>query len=213
MAHLDLSSRVVIVLALLGACACDRPSSAGPGTAPTPATEPAPTVFSGAPTTLDVSNLGDPGLAAVLRSLHTRIAQEAQIGATSARAREVKDMAHETSLFHTDALTTYQGLFQRLSIVPRANRTSSLIDGDGANAMQALRGTRGATFDEDYLAWQSRALGEALELSDRILAAAKSAELRSEVARNRSELQAQLQTVSRLQQSLNRGVTNQQAPY
>jgi hypothetical protein len=218
--HQSVRSNVSIVLMLLGACACDRPSSGGggPELPPTPPTTPQAsattevhgTDISGPQAALDVSTLDDAGLAAVLQSIHLRIVQEAQLAETGAHAREVKEAAREAALFHSDVMTTYQALFRRLDIVPHVNAVSERIDADATNAMNALRADRGIAFDRAFLEWQSGALGESLLLFDRILSVAKSGELRTEIARNKGEVQAQLQTVSHLQQTLNPGVTNMQ---
>jgi hypothetical protein len=218
--HHSVRSNISIAMLLLGACACDRPSSGGggPELPPTPPTTPQAsattevhgTDISGPQAALDVSTLDDAGLAAVLQSIHLRIVQEAQLAETGAKAREVKDAARETALFHADVMTTYQSLFQRLNVVPRVNTVSERIDADATNATNALHGDRGIAFDRAYLEWQSGALGESLQLFDRILSVAKSPELKTEIARNKGEVQAQLQTVSHLQQTLNPGVTNMQ---
>jgi hypothetical protein len=219
-------SKVGLVVLLLGLFACDRSSSGGAGPSsqsttspqaigglpPATATTTTESDIAGAAPSFDVSNLGDPGLAAVLISLHQRIGQEAQLAATAGMAREVKEQAHETAMFHSDLITSYRGLFQRLTLVPRDNLVSRQIDADAANALQTLRRARAATFDSDYLEWQSRSLREALQLFEGMIPAATNPDLQAEIARHRTAVQAQLQTVSRLQETLNPGVTNRQAP-
>jgi hypothetical protein len=216
---------VALLLPLVGATACDAPSSGGTSTAPpqnsaapqaTEIATHAPTLASqeqppgGAETPLDVSHLDDANVAAVLLSVHQRIAQQAQLGEHSGRSAQVKQLSHDLSALHSDVLTTEQYLFQRLSIVPRADAVSQQIDADATNAIKTLRGDRGGTFDRDYLDTQSRTFHAAIDLFDRLYAVTKAADLRSEIARSRPDLQAGMQSVSQLQQFLNVGVTNLQ---
>jgi len=226
--------RIGAALLLCGAFACDRPSSekvssepqgstspqalvapAPPAVAPaTPAQTPTQpgTDVSGAQTTFDVSNLGDPGLAAVLQSLHQQVAQEAQLAGAIANTPAVKEQAQQASAFHAAAMTNYQKLFGRLGLVPRVNPVSQQIDADTASAMQALHAAHGMDFDHEYVDRQSRSLAESMQLFDRVLAFAKSPGIQDEVARNRPDVDAELRTVTQLKQSLSRGVTNMQPP-
>jgi hypothetical protein len=219
----------IVALVLIGALACDAPSNGASTTAPPPSvvaaqtspTEPLPIAptphqasqeqpHGGVESTLDVSHLDDPSVAAVLQSIHERIAQQAQLAEHSARSADVKQLSHDLGTLHSDVLTTEQYLFQRLSIVPRVGAVSGQIDTDASNAIKTLRGERGSTFDRDYLEVQSRTLREAVDLFDRMYGVIQSAELKSEIARSRPDIVAGMQSVSRLQQTLNLGVANQQ---
>jgi hypothetical protein len=231
------ASTIALALLVFGASACDRSSGAdvspspqgstSPQAAVAPETPPAAatttqqaqastatpgTDISGAPTALDVSNLDDPGQAAVLQSLHQRIAQEAQLAATNAGSQDVKQQARDASAFHMAAIASYQKLFKRLGFVPRVNPASQQIDTDAASVTQALGGLRGADFDREYLDRQSKALGESLQVFDRILSVAKSSDLKAEIQRNTGDIEAQRRTVVRLQHAFEPGVTNKQPP-
>jgi hypothetical protein len=233
-------SMVGVALLVLGGLACDRPSSGGAaenaqttaspqavvGATTTSSLEQAPTTQAtttealattetpgGAPvqqTTLDVSSLDDAALAAVLQSIHLRIAQEAQVAEATTKTREVAQLAHEMSLLHTHVLTADQTLFQQLSIVPRVNAVSLQIDADTTNIVSALRGSRDGSFDRDYLEGLTLHLQESSQLFDRMIAVVRDPALEAEISRNRADLGNQLLQASRVQQGLRPGVTNMQ---
>jgi predicted outer membrane protein len=235
MAHFrHLRSGVVVASLLAGASSCNRSSegTASPspqgGTVPQAAAAPIEMPIGAAPqepaqspmqsqvqpsfrTKLDVSNLDDASLAAVMQSLHERIAQEAQLAEGSAQDAEVKRLSYEVGALHSDVMATDQTVLQRANILPRVSPVSQQIDDDAANTLRALRNDRGAAFDRDYLDAESRALQESIQLFDRMLAVAKGPEVKAEITRNRPDLVANEESVSKLQHSLRPGVTSQQA--
>jgi predicted outer membrane protein len=233
MVHLCRWRSMVGLLALGGLLACDRPRSDSATAEPRSATPPESVATAtthaspeqppapeatmdlpgGAPateSTLDVASLDDAALAALLQSIHLRIAQEGQVAEATTKTPEVAQLGRELSLFHTHVLSTDQGLFQQLAIVPRVNDASRQIDADATDIVFALRQTRGSTFDSDYLDQQVLAFRESSELFDRMIPAAKSPALKAEIARNRADLVRQLQQVTRVQRGLRPGVTNMQ---
>ncbi len=158
----------------------------------------------------DVSNLDDYSLAAILQSTHQRIAQQAQLAERSARSADVKQLSHDMFALHSGAMNSEQYLFQRLALVPHPGVVSQQIDTDAAHTIQTLHADRGTAFDRDYLDAQLQTFRDSIQLFDRMYGVAKAPDLRSEIARNRPDLVAGMQYVTRLQQQVSPGVTNMQ---
>lgn len=97
-------------------------------------------------------------------------------------------------------MTTDQSLFQRLNLLPHVSAVSHQIDVDATNSLRTLQGDRRQTFDTDYLDAQRHALSEFIPMFDRMLSVARSAELKTDIARHRTDLEAALQAIARLQE-------------
>lgn len=234
MSHLSHRCCLIIAAAVVvSTSSCDRSSSGGgvteaQGTATTaaqgadkPPAVPQPTEMQpgGAPSVgtlaadrLDVSNLDDASLAAVTQSVQERIAQTAQLAEAFSQSRDVKDTSHQIALVQTDSMTTDQLLFQRLNLLPHVTSVSHQIDVDATNSLRTLQGDRRQTFDTDYLDAQRHALSEFIPMFDRMFSAARSPELKAAIDRHRTDLEIALQSVARLQEKTNPGVTNRQPP-
>jgi predicted outer membrane protein len=217
MSRRDLQLRVVAAFLMAGAAGCEPSSSGGvptpsPGSSGPQATQAQLPQQAAAPVASDVSMLDDPGVAAVLESVHGRIAEQAKVAERTSLSTSVKQLSRDMGALHSDVLTSEQGLFQRLNVAPRPTVVSQQIDSDTTSAIEALRNDRPGVFDREYLEDQSRAFREAIDLFDRMYAVAKAPELRSEIARNRPDLVAGMQAIVQLQQAMNPGITERQGP-
>jgi hypothetical protein len=214
-------SLLLVAAVLASTSSCDRSSSGGGVAEPQGTTTPAGQVADkppaapqkteeqpgGAPSVgtltadrLDVSNLDDASLAAVMQSVQERVAQTAQLAETSSQSRDVKDTSHQIALVQTDSMTTDQSLFQRLNLLPRDSSVSHQIEVDATNSLRTLQGDRRQTFDTDYLDAQRQALSEFIPMFDRMLSVARSPELKVDIARRRTDLEIALQSIAHLQE-------------
>lgn len=227
----DLRHRVPIAIALLGLFACGRPgedrSAAGrkgvtnvqPAAQEQPYGLAAPsppvagrTARGAAEAASEVSTLDDAQLAAVLQSLHQRLERGDELAEQAGQAKELRDLAHQSSELESDLVTRDDYVVGRLSLTPRVTLASQRIDNGAERAVQTLSTTRGGAFDHDYLAWRIQALKDSLEVLDAAESTATNGALRTEVARDRSELAPELRAFTSLQQSGGPGVASPQPP-
>jgi hypothetical protein len=211
MSHLrTVRSAVAVALVLPFAPGCDRTASGGNATSNRTTTAPAETSTAPQPDLVAVSNFDDTNVAAVLQSVHQRIAEQSQLAEHYAEWVALRTLSHELDASHSDALRVEQGLYQRLDLVPHASAVSQRIDADATRAIEALRGDRGGTFDQDYLDGQARTIHESIVQLDRVYAVAREPELKEEIARSRRDLVAGMRSITQLQQTMNGSVTNMQ---
>lgn len=162
--------------------------------------------------TMDVSSLNDGQLAAVLVALHQGQIQEAQLAQTKAKSPDVKKLAQRMATAHQSNLTKEQTLFSQLQITPSDNAVSQQLQSDAQNQMSTLQSMRGRDFDRDYVDDEIKAHNQALELIDRMIPNAKNPQLKAELEGLRPKLQQHLQEAEKVQQKLEQGATNKQAP-
>ena len=208
MSHLrNVRAVVAVGLLLLAAPGCDWSSGGNAASSSAPA--PAPTSGQADPAAA-VSNFDDANVAAVLQSVHQRIAEQAQLAEHFAEWVALRSFSHTLDTAHSDALRAEQGLYQRLDVVPHASAVSQQIDADATHAIETLRGDRGGTFDQDYLDGQARTFHESIVQLDRIYGVAREPELKEEIARSRRDLVTGMQSITQLQQTMNGSVTDMQ---
>jgi hypothetical protein len=223
MSHLTHTCLLVLLASeLSGTSACARSSSGGgvaepQGTATARAVpDQAEEQPGGAPSvvnlTPDVSSLDDASLAAVMQSVHQRLAQQAQLAESRSPSRDVKDASHQFGLAQADMMNGDQSLFERLSLLPRVSPVSTQIDTEGTQTLLALQGDGAGAFDGDYLEAQRRALTDFITMFDRMVSAARSPELKVDVARQRVDMAVELQSVFKLQERPSPGATSLPAP-
>jgi putative membrane protein len=186
-----------------------NPPEAG-GPAPAAGSSPSATGASGE--TLDVSNLNDTQLAAVIQAIHQGEIQQGQLAETKASSPEVKRFAHNMVSMHRDMQNHHTALLGRLEIRPSDNAVSNQLKSDAQNQMSTLQALRGRDFDRDYIDAQVSGHNKALELIDRIIANVKSADLKADLVAARSKVEAHLRDAERVQQGLQGSGTTDKQP-
>ena len=158
---------------------------------------------------MDVSNLDDAQVAAVVQALNSGEIQQAQLAQSKAKSPDVKRFAQKMITAHRDMQTSDAALFSRLQITPSDNAVSNQLKTDVQNNMSTLQSMTGRDFDRDYIDGQVRAHNRALELVDRMAMNVKSSELRTSLQNARTKIEQHLRDAERIQQTLSQG---QQAP-
>jgi putative membrane protein len=160
--------------------------------------------------TADVSTFDDAQLASVMRALNMGEMQVGQFAEGKAISPEVKKFAREMMMQHREMENRSNIVFTRLQITPSDNAVSNQLKTDAQNDMSTLQGMRGKEFDREYIDEQVRVHNHALELMDRMLAVAKSPELKADLQSARLKVEAQLRLAERIQQTLQKGTTSKQ---
>jgi putative membrane protein len=160
--------------------------------------------------TMDVSSLDDAQLAAVITAINTGQIQAAQVAATRASTPEVKKFAREMLTQHREMQSHASQVFSKQQITPSDNAISNQLKSDAQTELSTLQGERGKEFDRDYIDGQIRDHNHALELIDRMMANAKSPELRTELQNARAKVENHLRDAERIQTSLQKGSTMKQ---
>jgi putative membrane protein len=160
--------------------------------------------------TMDVSGLDDSQLAAVIQALNMGEIMEAQMAEKKAIAAEVKRFARELSTQHRDMENRVNAVFTRIQITPSDNAVSNQMKNDTQNDMSTLQAMKGKDFDREYIDAEIRDHNRALELLDRAIPNAKSAELKTELQNARTKVEAHLRMAEKIQQTLQKGSTNKQ---
>jgi putative membrane protein len=161
-------------------------------------------------TTMDVSNLNDAQLAAVVDALNQGEIQAARVAQTRASSPEVKRFATEMVTAHRDMQNHSKAMLTRLQITPSDNAVSNQLKTDSDTSLAGLQGLRGRDFDRMYMDDQVRMHNRALELVDRMIPNAKSPEFKSELQNARMKISTHLQDAERIQSSMQKGTTNPQ---
>ncbi|MGH7271576.1 MAG: DUF4142 domain-containing protein, partial [Polyangiaceae bacterium] len=159
---------------------------------------------------MDVSNLSDPQVAAVVYAINQGEIASAQLAEAKASSSEVKRFAQHMAAAHRDMMNKDRALWARLQIIPSDNAASNQLKSDSKSEVSALQGMRGKSFDRDYVDAQVRDHNNALELLDRVTPNVKNAEFKAQLGRAQSIVEAHLREAERLQQTMQNGSTNMQ---
>jgi putative membrane protein len=160
--------------------------------------------------TSDVSTFDDAQLAAIVQALNMSEMQLAQFAEAKASSPEVKRYAHDMMVQHREMQNRANSVFTRMQITPNDNAVSNQLKTDAQSDMSALQGMRGKDFDREYMDMQVRAHNHAMELMDRMMASAKSPELKAELQSARTKVEARLRQAERIEQTLQKGTTSKQ---
>jgi putative membrane protein len=159
---------------------------------------------------MDVSSLDDAQLAAVLQSINIGEMQAAQLAVAQGSSPEVKRFAKEMLSTHRQMQSHVSSVLSRMQMTPSENAVSNQVKADGQNEMSMLQGEHGKDFDRDYIDGQVRDHNHALELVDRMIASAKSPDLKMALQNMRTKVETHLSEAERIQSSLQKGQTNKQ---
>jgi putative membrane protein len=160
---------------------------------------------------MDVSNLSDAQVAAVLQALNSGEIQQAQLAQSKSKSPEVKRFAQKMITAHREMQSSNAALFSRLQITPSDNAVSNQLKSDVQSDLTTLQGLSGHDFDRDYIDGQVRAHNHALELVDRMVMNVKSSELRTDLQNGRSKIEQHLREAERIQQTIEQGQQSQGA--
>jgi putative membrane protein len=151
---------------------------------------------------MDVSNLSDAQFAGVLQTINQGRIQEAQLGQSKASSPEVKRFAREMVTSHRTAQNKESALFSRLQITPTDSTVSDQLKADTQSDISTLQSMRGKEFDRSFIDSQVRYLNNSLELIDRMTPDVKSSDLKAELQKVRTKVDAHLQDAERVQANL-----------
>jgi putative membrane protein len=157
----------------------------------------------------DTSGLSDAQIAAVIQVINEGEIQQAQLAQSKAKSAEVKRFAQHMLAAHRDMENKDKKLLVRIQLVPSESAMSNQVKTDGQTQLSTLQGMTGQDFDRDYIEVQIRGHNQALELIDRMVPTAKSAELKTELQNARPLVEQHLREAERLQQDLQKA-SNQQ---
>jgi putative membrane protein len=162
---------------------------------------------SGAPNTMggssmDVSNLNDAQVAAVLQALNASEIQQAQLAMSKAKSPDVKRFAQKMLMAHREMQTTQATLLTRVHITPSDNAVSNQLKSDTQNEMTTLQSLSGRDFDRDYIDAQVRGHNHALELIDHMAPNVQNSEFRTDLQNARPKIEQHLKDAERIQQRL-----------
>ena len=175
-----------------------RPASGSEGVKSTTTT-----TISPASDGMDVAGFTDGQLAAVIVALNDQEIEESQLATTKAASKDVRAFARDMVAAHRDMLNASQALFGKLHVSAVDNAVSSKLKTATLNQMTTLEEQpRGSDFDDDYVDAQVLAHNAALDLIDRMVLTATSAELKGALEEDRSKIEAHLQAAAHLQDTL-----------
>jgi putative membrane protein len=195
------------------------PSTAAPNTAPSAASKaaapaaptsasaspkPAQPAATPAPTAPDQSIvLTDEQILRVVRVLDNAEISQAELAATKAHSRRVKEFAARLLTQHMKARHRGVQLATTAQITPEDSSMSDAIAAKQAQALADLKAARLSAFDNAYLAALARQQQDVLELlASELMPAATNTELTAELQRVRSAVEAQLAEAKELEQGL-----------
>lgn len=161
---------------------------------------------------MDVSSLNDAQLAAVLNAINQDEIQDAQLAEQKATSPEIKRFARDMLNAHRNIMNEDQTVLSQAQITPSDNAVSQQLRTDGQTEMSTLESMHGHDFDREYVDAQIKDHNKALELIDRIIPNIKNPQLKAQLQNVRPRLEAHLREAERVQQKLQQGSTNKQAP-
>ena len=161
---------------------------------------------------MDVANLDDAQVAAVLQAMNSGEIQQAQLADKQATSSEVKRFAQKMLMAHREMQGSDATLFSRLKLTPRDNTVSNQLKTDAQSELSNLRDETSKNFDRDYIDGQVSAHRHALELIDRMLMTTRGPELRTDLQNARPKVEDHLRDAERIQQNLVKGPQAQPAP-
>jgi putative membrane protein len=163
-------------------------------------------------TTVDVSSLNDAQVAAVVNAINAGEIKEAQLAGNAASMPQVRQFARQMLVAHQNTQNRLNSVYSQIQTTPSPNAISNQIDSDSQNQVSALQSLHGRDFDRVYLDDAVRSHNSSLELVDRMMPNVQNAQLKTQLKDVRSRLEAHLKQAETLQQQVQQGGTNNQAP-
>jgi putative membrane protein len=175
------------------------------GTSPT-----GPSAGAGGP--MDVSGYDDAQLAAIVQAINMGEMLAAQLAENRAASPDVRRFARDMETQHRDMQSRANAVFSRSLMTPSENPVSARLKSEMQSELSSLQSMRGKDFDRAYIEAEVREHNAVLELVDRMIADARSPELKAELENMRPKEEAHLRKVETMQQSplLPKGTTNKQ---
>jgi putative membrane protein len=161
---------------------------------------------------MDVSGYDDAQLAAIIQAINMSEMQAAQLAESRAMSPELRRFAKDMETQHRDMQSRANAVFSRSQMTPSENPVSARMKSDAQSELSTLQSMRGKDFDRAYLESEVRDHNSALELIDRMIADAKSPELKGELENMRPKVEAHLRKAEGMEQALAtpKGTTNKQ---
>jgi putative membrane protein len=161
---------------------------------------------------MDVSGFDDAQLAAIVQAINMDAMQSAQLAENRAASPEVRRFARDMETEHRDMQSRANAVFSRSRMAPSENPVSARLKSDTQTELSSLQSMRGKDFDRAFMEAEVRGHNTHLEHIDRMIADAKSPELKAELENMRPKVEAHLRKAESLQQMLAtpKGATNKQ---
>jgi putative membrane protein len=161
---------------------------------------------------LDVSGYDDAQLAAIVQAINMSEMQAAQLAENRATSPDVRRFAKDLETQHRDMQSRANAVFSRSQMTPSESPVSARLKSEVQSELSTLQAKRGKDFDRAYLDAEVRDHNASLELIDRMIADARSPELKAELENVRPKEEAHLLKAEGLQQMLTtpKGTTNKQ---
>jgi putative membrane protein len=171
---------------------------------------PGPSGLVGGP--MDVSGFDDAQLAAIVQAINMSEMQSAQLAESRAMSPELRRFARDMETQHRDMQSRANAVFSRSQMTPSENPVSARLKSEAQSELSTLQSMKGKDFDRAYLESEVRDHNGALELIDRMIADAKSPELKAELENMRPKVEAHLRKAEGMEQTIvtPKGTTNKQ---
>ncbi len=161
-------------------------------------------VASGGPSEVELSNLDDGQIAALMEAIDDAEIRMSQMAEGQTTDPEVKLFAHEMLVAHEAMLDADKMLWARLHITSTASPISGRLDANTQTEATRLMGMEGDAFDREYVDGQVRGHDNALVLFDRLILMTKSVPLRTALLAARPKIEAHM----RMARSAQKGLTS-----
>jgi putative membrane protein len=189
-----------------------------PGTPPMGPSTGAGAPYGAAGGPMDVSGYDDAQLSAIVQAINLGEMQAAQLAENRATSPEVRRFARDMETEHRDMQSRANAVFSRSRMTPSENPVSARLKSEMQTELSSLQSMRGRDFDRGYIEAEVRDHNTVLELVDRMIADARSPELKAELENMRPKVEAHLRKAESMQQTLMtpKGTTNKQrgpSPY
>ncbi len=171
-------------------------------TTPSPGTTTGGTMPSGAPGG-DMANLSDEQIVAIVIAANTGEVQQAQLVKDRSHNAQVKKLAESIQADHQAISRDQQRLANKTKITPMQNQMSLQLSSDNKQALDTLRGKKGADFDREYIEIQIKEHRDLLDtLDNKLIPQAKNGELKSSLQNARSKVESHLRAAEDVQRGL-----------
>jgi predicted outer membrane protein len=157
-----------------------------------------------APERTEFSDLDNDHLAGVLEAIHDGEIRISQIAEELVTAPEVKRFAHAILAAYATRLDEDKTLWSASGVTPAASHVSGKIDTQTQTEAMRLGEMDGSTFDAEYVAFEVRSQGKALDVLDSIIDG-NNTELKTELVAARQEIGEHLREARTVQAELRPG--------
>ncbi len=155
----------------------------------------------------DVASLNDDQLAGLVLGIHRNEIARGELAETTASSPAVKRLAERLVGSNRTMISHDRTVWQRSNISPNDSVLSKRMKTSADSQLSNLRAEQGREFDATYLEDVINGRHEALKLIDRIIAATKSADFKTDLQAERARLDGQLAQAEQVRDSLRMSAT------